>query len=149
MMRTIIYILFGLTFSLIGFTVTPTFGQCIRFGSFKVNSVAGQAFYVSKDRKHIETLAEVSLRLLKTTDQGQEVIAEQKTDASGAFSFTNVKPGKYGLEASMEMMDTIFVGIKVVKNKSKRKDSFFIVELGVTDYSGTDSCEGDLRVEWR
>ena len=139
--------LYSLLVSALGFGIVESYAQCVRRGDLKTNSLGGKtiAVYQGSDRK--DNFPRVSIVVSKETKGDRVVIAEGLTDSMGLFAFPNISPGKYIFEAYAQHFDKISLRLKVTRRSRNEKEKFLMVALGVTDFSGTDSCEGYVTVE--
>jgi hypothetical protein len=123
------------------FTVSSISGytQCVR-EDVRVSRLRGQVV----EQRNGNPIAGVVISVKKSDPAENKPISERKTDSAGNFDLSNIRPGKYILSVTFPYLDGIITRLTVTRRQ--RSGNFLKVNLAPPDLSGTDSCEGDIKV---
>lgn len=113
--------------------------QCIR-DEVRISRLQGRVAYPGDGGP----IAGASVSVRKPDQSENKPVAETDTDSAGNFELPRLKPGKYILSISYPNLDPIITRL-TIKSRQQQGD-FLQVELAPTDFSGTDSCEGNTKV---
>lgn len=142
-MTSILKTFFALTFVIVLLDISASACTC-SYAEIKAKGFSGQVF--AADEKILpnykEPLPKATLKLLRRTDDEDQVIAEIVADENGRFSLENVKSGKYLLQVGAMNFQNVFVPIKIVKGSSRKKDEIFISLA-----PALTCCEGVAKVQ--
>ena len=105
-----------------------------------VVAVRGRVVTPPWDRGGEESLEGATVRLHKRSARsGQKVVAESTTSADGTFSFVDIRPGTYALEAKHPYLYSTWVEIHVIDTPDDiRAPSDIVMALG----AGPSGCNG-------
>lgn len=133
---------FAVIFTLLLFSVSTFACTCVR-DSLKAKGFDGQVIAAYDTRPNDrDPIGKATVKLLKRTGDGDEVIAEAMTDENGHFEVENIKPGKYILEVSATHFEKIVTQLKIVKSSNRNAD-----EILVGLQPSLDCCAGYAKVQ--
>lgn len=127
--------------------------QCVR-GDLKIDSLRGRVIAGATQSENSRPLSKVKVQVWETypdvtSGLYSTVIAETLTSDDGNFSIASLKPGNYKLVvlAPIEAgFDSIVNRFQMITPGKRKTGTFLDISLGLTDWSGTDSCEGEVRM---
>lgn len=107
---------------------------CIR-DKIKAKSFSGQVvMQIATQTK--EPLVNATVKLIKRTANGDEIIAAIVADGNGRFAVSEVQPGEYVLQAEAPNFQKLSTQIKIVKGSSQKREIEIGLEVAATCCAG-------------
>jgi hypothetical protein len=126
--------IFAVIFTLFLLSISTLACTCVR-DKIKAENFSGRVVMQTAPQTK-EPLAKVTFKLIKRTDNGDEVFASIVTNENGRFAVPEVKPGKYILQTEAPNFQRLSTEIKIVKGSSRKKELEIGLEVGATCCTG-------------